>query len=133
LTQILDVKVLKFVSADDAGRIINPGIFEQNVISMINQTLALTLYQELVYDKNGRLVTTDFDTYFVPTVNEAVYSMDWASVETPSKFSPIGSKGFGESILSSGPAALLMAIEDAINAEFDELPVTPEKIWRSNP
>jgi len=126
-----DVKVLKFVSADDAGRIINPGIFEQNVISMINQTLALTLYQELVYDKNGRLVTTDFDTYFVPTVNEAVYSMDWASVETPSKFSPIGSKGFGESILSSGPAALLMAIEDAINAEFDELPVTPEKIWRA--
>mgnify|MGYP001770711585 CR=1 FL=1 len=127
-----NVKILRFVNVDDAGTIINPGIFEQQVISQINQTYALTLYQELVYDKNGRMVTTDFDTYFVNTIMDALPSdaISWDTIQTPTKFSPVGSKGIGEAILSSAPAALLMAIEDAINAEFDELPVTPEKIWQ---
>ncbi|NLN97154.1 MAG: hypothetical protein GX127_01975, partial [Eubacteriaceae bacterium] len=43
--------------------------------------------------------------------------------------SPFGSVGIGEITGASGPAAVIMAIENALGGiEFNEYPVTPDKV-----
>lgn len=125
------VKLLKFLSVDDAGRIINLGVFEQQIIGQVNQALAFTLYQGFIFDEEGRPVNTDFDTWYMLTADQAPDDIRWESMESPSPFSPIGSKGFGEALFTSAPIAILLAVEDALGVEFEEVPVTPEKVWRT--
>jgi carbon-monoxide dehydrogenase large subunit len=58
-----EVRILKFVAVDDAGRIINPLLAEGQVVGAIIQGVGQALVEEAVYDDTGQLVTATFSDY----------------------------------------------------------------------
>jgi 2-furoyl-CoA dehydrogenase large subunit len=125
-------KILKYVSVHDPGTVINPGIVEQQCIGAAHQAIEQSLFQELVYNEDGQPMATNFGDYYVNTAKEAI-NLVLDHVSTKSPFTLLGSKGVGESNNETAPAAIALAIEDALrrwNIEVNELPITPERLWR---
>jgi 2-furoyl-CoA dehydrogenase large subunit len=127
-----EVKILKWASVHDAGKILNPRIVEGQVMGSCAHALGGSLYEEWAYDENGQCLTASFQDYLVPTAME-VPKIDIGHVETPSPFTALGSKGAGEGSTMSVPAAVGNAIADALaplGVTINELPLSPNRIWQ---
>ena len=125
--------VVKYVSVHDSGTIINPGIVKAQCIGAANQALEQVLYQDLIYNEDGQPLVTNFGDFYVATAKEAIDLQLDHSIQTKSPYTSLGSKGIGESNSETGPAAIVLAIEDALrewNVDITELPITPERLWR---
>lgn len=75
------VEITRFLVAEDAGRLINPAIVDGQITGGIVQGIANALYEELIYDERGVLVTTSLMDYLPPTVAE-VPDIDIVHLET---------------------------------------------------
>jgi len=125
------IKILRYVTVHDAGTIINPMIVEGQIYGGALHGLGGALYEELVYDEEGQLLTATFMDYLVPTASEAPV-IDIAHVCWPSPFTTLGSKGLGESSSMTVPAVIANAVSDAlapIGVRINELPITPTRLW----
>jgi len=124
------VKPRKYYAVHDCGNMINPQIVETQYYGGAVQGFGAAMYEEIKYDDEGQLLTSTLMDYKLPTVNEApdIY-LD--HLVTPSPFSPLGTKGAGETGILGVPPALASAIEDALSdfgVEIRSTPYTPEKI-----
>ncbi|MHB8568250.1 MAG: xanthine dehydrogenase family protein molybdopterin-binding subunit [Nitrososphaerales archaeon] len=124
-----ETKILKYASVHDPGNAINPAIIKQLCEGGANQGVAHALFQELCYNEDGQPVSTNFGDYYVPTSENTIFPM-FDSEPCRSPFTPLGTKGVSEGDNMTAPAAILIAIEDACSITVDEVPATPEKIWR---
>ena len=124
-----ETKILKYASVHDPGNAINPSIIRQLCEGGANQGVAHALFQELGYNEEGQPVSTNFGDYYVPTSENTIFPV-FGSEPSPSPFTPLGTKGVSEGDNMTAPAAVLIAIEDATSIVVDEVPATPEKIWR---
>jgi len=127
-----ETRILKYASVHDPGNPINPAIIKQLCEGGVNQGVAQALFQELKYDEDGQPVATNFGDYYVST-SENNTSPIFDSEPVRSPFTPLGTKGVSEGDNMTAPAAIAIAIEDALkdlNIVVDELPATPEKIWK---
>ena len=88
------VRVDRYVSMHDAGRILNPLIADGQMRGAFAQGIASALYEEFVYDDSGQFLTGTFADYLVPTVAE-IPPVEMLHQETPSPFTPLGAKGLG--------------------------------------
>ena len=61
------VDVVRYVAVDDCGNAINPKLIEGQVHGGITHGLAQALYEQVVYDEDGQLVTGSFVDYALPT------------------------------------------------------------------
>ncbi|MET7333752.1 xanthine dehydrogenase family protein molybdopterin-binding subunit [Nonomuraea sp. NPDC005650] len=124
------VRVTRFLVAEDAGRLINPAVVDGQIHGGIAQGLANALYEELIYDERGVLVTTSLMDYLPPTIAETP-AIEIVHLETISPASVTGAKGVGEGGTIGAPAAIANAISDAL-APFGvgvfHLPATPHRI-----
>lgn len=124
------VKVVRFVVAEDAGRIINPMIAEGQVHGGIAQGIGNALLEEIIYDENGGILTASLADYLPPTARE-IPPIELHHIETPSANSITKAKGLGEGGAIGAPAAVINAINDALSpfgVEIDEMPATPQRI-----
>ena len=121
------VRVDRYVSMHDAGRLLNPMIAEGQMRGAFAQGIATALYEEFVYDDNGQFLTGTFADYLVPTVAE-IPSVEMLHQETPSPLTPLGAKGLAEGNCMSVPACIANAIADALDVKDVELPATPLRI-----
>jgi 2-furoyl-CoA dehydrogenase large subunit len=121
------VRVDRYVSMHDAGRLLNPLIAEGQMRGAFVQGIATALYEEFVYDDNGQFVTGTFADYLVPTVAE-IPAVEMLHQETPSPLTPLGAKGLAEGNCMSVPACIANAIADALDVKDIELPATPRRI-----
>ena len=124
------VKVVKFVVAEDAGRIINPMIAEGQVHGGIAQGIGNALLEEIIYDEYGGILTASLADYLPPTARE-IPPIELHHIETPSKNSITKAKGLGEGGAIGAPAAVINAINDALSpfgVQIDEMPATPQRI-----
>lgn len=72
---------------------------------------------------------TSFRTYKMLRIGEEPeYLVDF--VETPQVDAPFGARGIAEHGVIGMPAALANAVAKAAGVDIEELPVTPELIWR---
>jgi 2-furoyl-CoA dehydrogenase large subunit len=85
------------------------------------------LYEEYAYGDDGSFLTGTFADYLVPTSME-VPAPVILHTETPSPFTPLGTKGVGEGNCMSTPACLANAVADALGIAAVDLPLTPAKI-----
>jgi carbon-monoxide dehydrogenase large subunit len=127
-----EVELQRFVAVDDCGNVINPLIVDGQVHGGVAQGLAQTLYEEVVYDDNGQLVTGSLMDYAMPKAH-MVPTIETDRTITPTPVNPIGAKGCGEAgTIGAGPA-VANAIIDAL-APFGvthlEMPFKPEKLWK---
>src|SRR5207247_10096286 len=82
----------------------------------VAQDVGGALFEEMVYDDQGQLLTGTLMDYLVPTAME-LPAIETAHLEYPSPRNPLGMKGVGEGGAIAPPAAIANAVEDAL-AEF---------------
>ena len=124
------VRLERFLAVEDAGRIINPLIADGQVHGGIAQGIGNALYEEIVYDALGNVLTATLADYLPPTVRE-VPPIELQHLETPAASSLTGAIGLGEGGAFGAPAAILNAVNDALSpftVSIDEVPATPQRI-----
>ena len=125
-----DVRIDRYVVAEDCGVMINPMIVEGQVRGGVAQGIAAALYEQLIYDDEGQLVTSTLMDYLVPTAAE-IPSIEILHLETPCEYTETGAKGMGEGGTMGAPAAIASAVADALahlDIEIDRLPITPDRL-----
>jgi carbon-monoxide dehydrogenase large subunit len=125
------VRLLHYVVVHDPGRAINPAIVEGQLHGGAVQGLAAGLFEEVVYDANGQLLTGSLMDYAIPRADD-LPSIPVALEEHRSVINELGIKGVGESGAIPGAAAIANAVEDAVadlGATIREAPVTPARLF----
>lgn len=125
------VAVRRYGVVHDCGVEINPLIVEGQVHGATVHGIGAALLEEFVYDENGQLLTTTFMDYLKPTASD-VPVIETDHLETPSPFTPLGTKGVGEGGAIPAPACVANAVEDALRPlgiRIDRLPITPDRLW----
>jgi len=125
------VKLDRYVVAEDCGRMINPMIVDGQVHGAVAQGIGAALYEEVIYDNAGQLLTASLADYVIPTASEAPPIIT-AHLETESPSTVGGFRGMGEGGTIGAPAAIANALADALApfaAEIFELPMTPERLF----
>jgi len=123
------VRLLRYVVAHDCGRVINPTIVEGQVHGGVAQGVGGALFEEMVYDETGQLLTGSLMDYAVPRADDLPL-IETVHLEYPSLRNPLGVKGLGEGGAISPPAAITNAIEDALAPFGVRIKETPVTAWR---
>jgi CO/xanthine dehydrogenase Mo-binding subunit len=124
------LEFLRYAAVHDAGTVVNPKTLNGQIIGGTIQGLGTALYEQYLYDEEGRLLNEDFEHYHLPSSMD-VPTMTVAHQETPSPYTPYGIKGAGEGGRMLTPAILSAAIEDALepyDVTVTALPITAEQI-----
>jgi aerobic carbon-monoxide dehydrogenase large subunit len=124
------VEIEKFLVAEDAGRLINPMIVDGQIRGGVAQGIANALFEEIIYDQSGNILTASLADYLPPTARE-VPAIEIQHLATLTQASVTKAKGLGEGGAIGAPAAVLNAINDALSpfgVSIDELPATPQRI-----
>jgi 2-furoyl-CoA dehydrogenase large subunit len=121
------VRVDRYVSMHDAGRIMNPMIATGQIRGAFAQGVAAALYEEFSYNEEGAFLSGTFADYLVPTVSE-IPTLEILHCESPSPFTPLGAKGLAEGNCMSTPVCIANAIADALGSADVPLPATPRRI-----
>jgi aerobic carbon-monoxide dehydrogenase large subunit len=124
------VRLLTYVVAHDCGKVINPLIVDGQVHGGVAQGVGGALFEELVYDEQGQLLTGSLVDYLMPTAME-MPRIETVHMECPSPRNPLGTKGMGEGGAISPPAAIANAIEDALTpfgVRVTRTPLSPAEV-----
>ncbi len=124
------VRIDRYVVVEDCGVVINPMIVEGQVRGGVAQGIASALYEQLIYNDEGQLVTSTLMDYLIPTTME-IPPIEIFHLETPCEFSETGAKGMGEGGTIGAPGAIANAVADALShlgIEVDRLPITPDRL-----
>ena len=126
------VDVLDYTTVGDAGRLLNPLLAEGQVRGGFAHGAGAALFEQVVYDEDGNLLTGTFMDYVCPTAPD-LPRLRIGHRETPSPFTPLGAKGLGEGTTMSTPVAIANAVADAIGRDDVEVPLTPARVWELLP
>jgi carbon-monoxide dehydrogenase large subunit len=125
-------RLTKYVAVDDCGNVINPLVVDGQVHGGIAQGVGQALYEEVVYDENGQLLTGSLMDYALPRAHD-LPNLELGRTVTPSPVNPLGVKGVGEAGTIGSTPAVVNAVVDALS-EFGithlDMPLRPEKIWK---
>jgi len=124
-----ELRILRWVCAEDAGRIINPQIVDGQIAGAVAQGIGGAMYEHLVYDDAGNLSTGTLMDYLMPTSHE-IPELSIHHLSKPAD-NPLGARGVGEGGTLGPNAVVAGAVHDAVGAEILALPVTPAKIWEA--
>jgi 2-furoyl-CoA dehydrogenase large subunit len=111
----------------DCGTILHPAMVDGQIRGGFAQAVGAALYEEYAYAAEGSFLTGTFADYLLPTTAE-VPDPVILHMETPSPFTPLGSKGVGEGNCMSTPVCIANAVADALVAKDLELPLVPAKL-----
>jgi carbon-monoxide dehydrogenase large subunit len=126
-------RLVRHVTVDDSGKILNPLLAEGQIHGGIAQGVAQALYEEMAYDEDGNCVTGSLVSYALPTASELPL-FETARTETPSPLNPLGAKGIGESGAIGATPAVWNAVVDAVShlgVDHIEMPATPQRVWEA--
>lgn len=130
-TREFNYRFLRAATVMDAGKLINPKMARGIVLGGMAMGLGYATREGHVFTDDGRVLTDQFRTYRMLRVGEepSEYLVDF--IETPQLDAPYGARPIGEHGVLAIPAALANAVAAATGAEFDHVPVTPERIWQT--
>jgi carbon-monoxide dehydrogenase large subunit len=132
-TETGQVRVVRMVAVDDAGRILNPLLAEGQVHGGLAQGVAQALLEEVVHDADGNPLTSNLADYAFISAAE-LPSFETSHVETPSPLNDLGAKGIGESGTIGATPAVWNAVCDALaplGVRNVDMPCTPERVWQA--
>lgn len=124
------VKILRWISSEDCGTVINPGVVEGQIAGGLAQAIGQVLLEDMPYDARGNPLAATFKDYLMPAISD-VPDFEYVHANTPSQTTG-GMRGVGEGGAIIGPPTLVNAITDALQpfGQIDllELPLTPSRI-----
>jgi carbon-monoxide dehydrogenase large subunit len=124
------IKLLDYVVAHDAGKLINPLLVDGQIHGGVAQGIGAALYEEIAYDTNGQMLSGSLVNYLLPGSME-VPPIKTVHLESPSPLNPLGVKGLGEGGAIAPPAAIANALADALQPlapQVNEIPLTPDRV-----
>jgi putative selenate reductase molybdopterin-binding subunit len=124
------VTVDKLVMAVDSGVIVNPLTASGQIEGGMTQALGYAVCEEMRYDNKGNAIERDFDRYHIFRADE-MPELETIFVETFEPSHPFGVKAVAEIPMDGVAPAVGNAILDAVGVDVDEIPVTPEKVWKA--
>jgi len=122
----------RYFVCEDCGRVINPMIVKGQVCGGVAQGIGAALFEEVVHDQRGQILTASLADYIVPSAPE----LPTVEVEHLEQYAPPtagGFRGMGEGGTIGALAAVANAVADALaplGIEIMEVPVTPERLFR---
>ena len=122
-----ELRILRWVCVEDAGRVVNHQIVQGQIAGAIAQGIGGALFEHLVYDDVGNLVTATLLDYLMPTSTD-IPELIIEHISHPAD-NPTGVRGVGEGGTLGPNAVLAGAVRDALGIEIDELPITPDRLW----
>ena len=127
------VSVRDYVAVDDCGVRVSPLLVAGQVHGGLTQGIAQALLEEMIYDKDGQLVTGTLMDYAVPRADD-LPSFTTAETVTPTPHNPMGAKGIGEAATIGSTPAVVNAVVDALRpfgVRHLDMPLRPERVWRA--
>jgi carbon-monoxide dehydrogenase large subunit len=127
------VTLLRHVTADDAGPVLNPILLDGQRHGGIAQGAAQALCEEILYDMDGNPLTSTLADYAAITAAE-LPSFELLRSETPTPVNPMGVKGIGEAGTIGATPAVHNAVIDAVShlgVRHIDMPMTPERVWNA--
>jgi carbon-monoxide dehydrogenase large subunit len=127
------VDLKRYVCVDDCGTAINPMLIDGQVHGGVVHGVAQAMFEQIVYDENGQLVTGSFVDYALPTAAELPH-LETDRTETPSPVNSLGVKGVGEAGTIASSPTIVNAVIDALRplgVDYIDMPVTPLRVWEA--
>ena len=127
-----EIHFQRYIAVDDCGKQINPMLVAGQVHGGIVQSIGQALFEEVVYDETGQLVTGTLMDYALPKAI-MIPHLELDSTETPSPVNPLGAKGVGEAGTIGATPAIVAAIVDALapyGVRHIDMPIKPEVVWQ---
>ncbi|MBX9943638.1 MAG: xanthine dehydrogenase family protein molybdopterin-binding subunit [Reyranella sp.] len=124
------VEVVKYTMVNDFGTVINPLLVEGQSHGGVMQGIGQALFEHVVYNDDGQLITGSFTDYALPRAADAPpFETDYHSV--PAKTNVLGAKGCGEAGCAGSLPSVMNAISDALGGRHINMPATPERVWQA--
>ncbi len=126
-----EVRLERLVAVDDAGNLLNPLLAHGQIHGGLAAGAAQALIEEVHYDPDGNLLTSNFTDYGVISTTE-LPSFEIHESVTPTPLNPLGAKGIGESGTVGSTPAVQNAVVDALahlGIRHLDMPASPEKVW----
>ncbi|MFO7597242.1 MAG: xanthine dehydrogenase family protein molybdopterin-binding subunit [Desulfocurvibacter africanus] len=120
------VEVVDYIAVTEAGRVLNPQTFDQQVQGAMAQGLGYALCEDMRI-KDGRVLANNLATYIIPTALD-VPDMHCKSAEIVEPSGPFGMKGVGEIGFNGPLPAVTGAVQDACGADVRRAPLTAENV-----
>jgi aerobic carbon-monoxide dehydrogenase large subunit len=125
--------LLRMVTVDDAGVVLNPLLAEGQRHGGIGQGAAQAMVEEVVYDADGNPLTASFADYPFVSATE-LPSFELVDSATPTPYNPLGAKGIGEAGSIGSTPAVQNAIIDAVahlGVRHIDMPATSRRVWQA--
>ncbi|HKH12780.1 MAG TPA: molybdopterin cofactor-binding domain-containing protein [Rubrobacter sp.] len=127
------VRIRDYIAVDDCGPVINPTIVDGQLHGGLAQGIAQALYEGVIYDEDGNLLTASMVNYMIPGAPELPnYTLD--RTVTPSPSNPLGVKGVGEAGTIGAPPAVINSVIDALSPlgiTHIDMPASPMRVWKA--
>jgi aerobic carbon-monoxide dehydrogenase large subunit len=126
-------RLVRMVTVDDAGPVMNPVIVDGQRHGGIAQGVAQALFEEAVYDADGNPQTTNLADYAFPSAAE-LPDFELVEMETRSPLNPLGVKGIGEAGTIGATPAAQNAVIDAVahlGVRHIDMPTSPQRVWQA--
>jgi aerobic carbon-monoxide dehydrogenase large subunit len=127
-----EIHFQRYIAVDDCGKQINPMLVAGQVHGGIVQSIGQAMFEEVVYDETGQLVTGTLMDYALPKA-VMIPHLELDNTETPSPVNPLGAKGVGEAGTIGATPAIVAAIVDALSpygVRHIDMPIKPEVVWQ---
>ncbi len=125
-----EVKVLRYVSLTDAGKMINPLQCHAQDEGAAVFGLGQALFEDLAY-QNGQLLNGNLIDYRLPRFTDLPAMFTTFVMEGGGGPGPYGAKGMGEGGILAVAPAIGNAVCAATDVRLPEVPLLGEKIWRA--
>jgi 4-hydroxybenzoyl-CoA reductase subunit alpha len=124
------VTVDKVWVAHDCGKALNRLAVEGQVQGSVWMGMGQAMSEETAF-YDGLLLTANMLDYRVPTIEDSP-PIEVGIVESNDPHGPFGAKEAGEGSLAAFLPALTNAIADATGLRFNDLPVTPDRVFAAS-
>ncbi len=124
------IALTKVISVNDVGKAINPQQVEGQIEGAVAQAFGWAVLEDFKVE-NGRPLTDRLSTYLIPTIWDSPLNIRPVILEIPDPQGPFGARGMAEMPFIPLAAAIVAAVHDATGVWFDEIPLTPERVWRT--
>jgi len=123
-----EVEIVNYVAAQDVGHALNPPAVISQIQGGAVQGLGFALFEQMIYDDNGQLLTGSFMDYALPASTQ-VPNIETILVEVPAPDGPFGARIVGEPPIIPGPAAVANAMKAATGKRFSSVPINAENVF----
>lgn len=122
------VDLIDFVAVVDCGKVINPNLATIQTEGGIVQGIGMALYEDVRYNRKGKLSTNTFMQYKIPCRKD-IGNIRVVFEESYEPTGPFGAKSIGEVVTNTPAPAIVHAVYNAVGVKVTDLPITPEKLY----